>query len=135
MENLIKKLESGSEINVTLASFPEGHRLYQAVAKELSKYNLAEGTAENLAMVLASSAEINDALWPCLGRGVYKTSEFTDGLKMTASIFEKVEHRMDFIEIQREVLGYNLIPFSRSIGSLLMAALKRSIATPKLGST
>lgn len=131
MENLKVKLESGAELEATLASFPEGHRLYKAVTKELSRYNLAEGTAENLAMVLSSSDEIDAALWPCMARACYKTEECPAGHKINPMLFEKAEYRSDLIEIQREVLGFNLIPFSKAIGSLLRAALKRDIAIPK----
>lgn len=135
METLKVKLKSGAEIEVWLATFPEGHRLYKAVTRELSKYNLAEGTAENLAMVMTSSEDVDMALWPCMSKALYKTQECPAGQRISQELFEKSEVRADLIEIQREVLGYNLIPFSKPVGSLLMATLKRDIAIPNTQST
>lgn len=135
METLKIKLKSGAEIEVWLATFPEGHRLYKAVTRELSKYNLAEGTAENLAMVIQSSEDVDTALWPCMTKAVYKTTDCPAGQRISPELFEKAEVRSDLIEIQREVLGYNLIPFSKPVGSLLIATLKRDIAIPDIQST
>ena len=134
METLKKKLESGAELEVFLADFIDGHRLYKSVARELSKYNLAEGTVENLAMVMASSEDVDVALWPCMKKSLY-TGNVYERVKVTPEIFEKPEVRSDLIEIQREVLGYNLIPFSPAIGSLLIATLKRDISNLKQRST
>lgn len=130
METLKKKLESGSELEVWLADFPSGHALYKAVTRELSKYNLVEGTAENLAMVMTSSEDVDSALWPCMGKAVY-TGHGYEKKKITQDMFEKSEVRSDLVEIQREVLGYNLIPFSPAIGSLLIAALRKNISSLK----
>jgi hypothetical protein len=134
METLKKKLDSGSEIEVFLADFPDGHRLYKAVARELSKYNLAEGTVENLAMVMAASEDVDAALWPCMKKALY-TGHGYEKQKLSPEIFEKPEIRSDLIEIQKEVLGYNLVPFSKAIGSLLIATLKRDISSLKSQST
>jgi hypothetical protein len=134
METLVKKLESGAEIEIFLADFVDGHRLYKSVARELSKYNLAEGTVENLSMVLAASDDIDAALWPCLKKVLYSGHGF-EKKKIEPDIFEKPEIRGDLIEIQKEVLGYNLVPFSKAIGSLLIATLKRDISSLKQQST
>ena len=128
METLKVKLSSGAEIEVWLASFPEGHRLYKAVTRELSKYNLAEGSAENLALVLTSSEDIDEALWPCMGKAVYKTEACPAGLKINQAMFEDAKVREDLVEIQKEVLGFNLIPFSRPIALLLKASMAKDIA-------
>lgn len=134
METLKKKLESGSELEIWLADFPSGHALYKAVTREMSRYNLAEGTAENLAMIMTSSEDVDAALWPCMGKATY-TGHGYEKKRITQEIFEKPEVRSDLVEIQREVLGYNLIPFSRAIGSLLIAALIKSISNLKSQST
>lgn len=130
MEPLKKKLESGAEIEIWLADFPDGHALYKAVARELSKYDLAEGTVENLALVIAASEDVDAALWPCLKKVIYTGNGF-EKKKITPEIFEKVEIRADLVEIQKEVVGYNLVPFSKPIGSLLIAALTKGIPTRK----
>ena len=134
MEPLTKKLESGAEIQIFLADFPSGHALFKAVSRELSKYNLIEGTAENLAMVMTSSDDIDSKLWPCMKSALYTGHDY-EKKKITPDIFEKAEIRSDLVEIQREVLGYNLTPFSQAIGSLLIAALRRNISSLKQQST
>ena len=131
MENLKKKLDSGSEIEIFLADFPDGHRLYKAVTRELSKYDLAEGTAENLALIMTSSEDVDAALWPCMKNCLY-TGHSYEKQKLSMEFFgKKPEIREDLVEIQREVLGYNMIPFSKPIGSLLIAALTKSIPIQK----
>jgi hypothetical protein len=134
VETLKKKLESGSEIEIWLANFQDGHELYMAVAKELSKYDLAEGTVENLALVITSSKEVNAVLWPCMKMATY-TGNGYEMVKITPEIFQKKEVRADLAEIQKEVMGFNLSPFSKPIGSLLIAALTKSIPTLKSPST
>lgn len=131
MENLKVSLRSGAQLLASLGSFSEGHRLYKAVTRELSRYNLAEGTAENLAMVMTSSEDVDTALWPCLERATYTPAGQTSLLKINQGLFENAEYRSDLLEIQREVLGYNLIPFSLPVGSLLLAALKKDIGALK----
>lgn len=135
MENLKKTLSSGSEIEIFLADFPDGHRLYKAIARELSKYDLADGTAENLALVLTSSEDIDAALWPCMKNCLY-TGHGYEKQKLSAELFgKKAEIRTDLVDIQREVLGFNLLPFSKPIGSLLVAALTKSMPIPRSQST
>ncbi len=131
MDSLKIKLESGAELEIWLAGFPEGHRLYKAVSRTMSNFNLAEGNAENLALLISSSEDIDEALWPCMAYATYKLPDAQAGIRITPAMFEKAETRADLIVIQREVLGFNLIPFSKSIGSLLKAALSLDIAILK----
>lgn len=119
MENLKKTLESGVELTVSLASFPEGHRLFKAVTKELQSINLAEDTVQKLSMQLVSSDAIEQALWPCMARATY------NGLKVNPELFENAEARCDFLEIMKEVLAYNLVPFSKNLGSLSTAIFRK----------
>jgi len=121
MENFKKILESGAELTISLASFAEGHRLFKAVTRELQNINLNEDTVQKLSMQLISSEAIEQALWPCMGRATY------NGLKVTPELFENAETRCDFLEVMKEVLGYNLIPFSKNIGSLSTAIFRKDI--------
>lgn len=121
MENLKKKLESGAELVVSIASFTEGHKLFKAVTKELRDIDLAEGTVQKLSMQLVSSECIEEALWPCMGRATY------NGLKVNPELFENPEVRCDFLEVLKEVLAYNLIPFSKNLGSLSTAVFRKDL--------
>ncbi len=121
MENLKKKLESGAELDVTLAPFSDGHRLFKAVTKELQEINLSEDSVQKLSMRLLSSEPIENALWPCMARGSY------NGLKINPDLFENAEARCDFLEVMKEVLAYNLLPFSKNLGSLSTAIFQKNI--------
>ncbi len=120
MENLKKTLTSGAQLEVTLASFPEGHKLYKAVAKKFGEID-ENDTVQKVSFQISSSEEIESALWPCMFRATY------DGRKINIEIFEDAKVRSDFLEIQREVLGFNLIPFSGGVGSSLSIITRRII--------
>ena len=81
--------------------------------------DLSQDTVQHLAMTLLSSEQIEAALWPCMGRASY------NGLKINPGLFENAEIRCDFLEVMKEVLGYNLIPFSKNLGSLSTAIFRK----------
>ena len=127
METLKVKLESGAELEVWLATFQEGHALWMAVSKELKDTDFSGITVGRLSLDMLSSENIMKAMWPCLGKAVY-TGHGYEKKKCEASIFEKAEVREDFLQIVEEVLVYNLLPFSKKIGSLLKTTFLRGIS-------
>lgn len=129
MDNLKKKLTSGAEIDITLAPFLIGHRLFKAVASELKSLDLNEDSVQKMSMLLVSSETIEEALWPCLARGTY------NGVKITPELFENMNVRSDFLEVIKEVLAYNLAPFSKGIGSLSKAIFLEATNTQTPKST
>ena len=124
MENLKKKLESGAELEVFLATFSEGHKLFKAVTKELQDVDLVKDTVQKLSLRLISSEAIEGYLWPCMGKALY-TGQGFEKKKITPEIFEKAEIRQDFLEIAKEVMVYNLTPFSKNVGSLSSALFRK----------
>lgn len=132
METLKVKLESGAELECWLASFQEGHALWMAVSKELKDTDFTGITVGKLSLDVLSSEEIMKAIWPCMGKTVYTGHGF-EKKKCEPVIFEKAEVRGDFLQIVEEVLVYNILPFSKKIGSLLKTSFLRGITdTPKL---
>lgn len=113
MSTLSKTLNSGAVLNVTLADFPLGKRLFKAVTKELESLDFNEDTVAKMALRLISSDEIEEALWPCMGRVTYNS------LKVTPALFEDSKIREDFLEVAKEVMVFNLTPFFASLGSIL----------------
>lgn len=148
MSNLIKTLKSGATIEVTLGSFSEGHRLFKAVMRELEKVNIefeSKGknlgeifngeigdkflnTLKNLIARLVSSDEVEAALWPCMNRGKY------EGKAIRSELFENEDIRGDYIEISKEVLWFNLLPFCKNLDSLLSILMSRDTGVQKLKS-
>ena len=130
--NLKKSLPSGAVLEVTLAPFQEGHALFKAVARELEAVPLAVGvkvknlkelfeagvsdeilnTLKNVAARLIASDLVEQALWPCMSRATYNQN------KIRPDVFEDEKARGDFLIVAKEVLVYNLGPFSSSLGSL-----------------
>lgn len=115
-----KTLESGAVLDMTMAPFVEGHRLFKAVAKELKAVHIqANGQAEgalnaikDIVASLVSSDEVESALWACMGRAAW------NGRKAEPGLFEDEKAREDFLIIQKEVLLFNLGPFQKSLKSM-----------------
>ena len=124
VETLKKKLESGAEIEVWLASFSEGHKLFKAVTKELQDVDLVQDTVQKLSLKLISSEAVESCLWPCMLKAIY-TGHGYEKKKISPEIFEKADIRRDFLEISKEVMVYNLTPFSKNIGSLSSALFRK----------
>ncbi len=127
MENLKKTLDSSAELEVTLSSFAEGHRLFKVVTKELEGVDFQEDTVQKLAFRLISSEEVEKALWPCMGRATYNK------LKVNPDLFEDPSVREDFLIVAKEVLVFNLLPFSKGLGldALLKVLAGKNIGTPE----
>jgi hypothetical protein len=132
MPNLKKTLHSQSELEVTMASFADSHKLLKAVMKEMERVQINFGsraknvnefmnlevtdetinTLKNIFSRIVSSDEVEAALWPCLERCTW------NGRKVNRDLFEDEGPRGDFLEIAKEVLWFNLSPFTQSLGSL-----------------
>lgn len=121
MDKLVKTLSSGAKLEVTLASFPEGHRLFKAATKEIESLDLEKDTVQKVSCRILTSQEVEDALIPCMGRATY------DGKKVNSDLFENAKIREDYLEVAKEVIGFNLRPFSKGIGFALWTIIKKSI--------
>ena len=135
MQNLEKRLDSGAELVVSLASFEVGHRLFKCVARELESVNITVGgsaksfkelsdleindstvnTIKNVIARLVSSEGIDSVLWECMSWATYNKIKIVKENR----VFESIEARGDFLIVAKEVLWFNLSPFFRNLGSLL----------------
>lgn len=127
-----KVLDSGSTLEITRSPFALSHRLFKATMKELGHVDLNFGvqgksvkdvfkmdvndqvinTIKNTLAKLLCSEEIEAILWLCFERALYNDQ------KITKDIFENETAAGDFLEISKEVMVYNLIPFSKGLQSL-----------------
>jgi hypothetical protein len=143
MANLVKTLDSGAKVEIQLASFEVCNRLLKAVMREIKDVtlnlgikggmqNLAElevnddslNTIKSLIAQIISSDRIEEALWECMPVVLY------NGAKVTKATFEPVEARGDYLPLAKEVLVYNLGPFTKSLSSSFVGILK-GISSPK----
>jgi hypothetical protein len=131
-----KVLSSGAVLNLSLCSFSEGTKLMKSVTRELKNTPIMLGTEQfsfntikNIATVLISSNEIEEALWPCMERGSYTNNGVTK--KINKDLFEDEKARADYIPILKEVLVFSLFPFLKNLNSLLEGLPALNTAIPK----
>jgi len=134
-----KTLASGIELDITMAPFTEGYRLFQSVLRELQNIPIKVGlrgasfsslaemdvneeildTIKNVVAVLLSSPEVEGALIPCLQRVTYGGKKLGTG----TDVFESEQAREDYVVVMKEVLVYNLTPFFKGLTSGLSSLL------------
>jgi hypothetical protein len=128
--NLKKTLDSGAIFEVQMAKFKVGHRLFKAVMRELKDIEMP-GSAnvfsmiKNVATGLLSSGEIEAVLWECMEVSLY------NNIKVTPDLFEDEKVREDYLVVAKEVLMYNLIPFSKNLRSLFSDIQEKIIVIQK----
>lgn len=126
-------LNSGAVLDITRSPFTISHKLFKTVLKEMRNVNLRLGlkdgqtlgnlaqleltddalnTAKDGIVTLLSSQEIEDVLWECMPRVLYNNK------KITKELFDDEKACEDYIPIAKEVLGFNLLPFRKSLESL-----------------
>lgn len=138
-----KTLDSGAELDMTLAPFGVANKLKNVVLKELQSIRFDMGassienifemeigtevidTLKNILCTVAGSEPIQDALWPCMDRATYK------GARITPDTFEAEDARGDYLTVFKEVLWFNLRPFFKNLPSLSKEILKRDSSLPK----
>ena len=116
-------LKSGNSLEIWPAKWEDALNLMQVVSKEISTLDLVKGTVEGLSLQMISSKPLMSALWPCMGLCVYKSTE-----KISEQTFTSMEGRKDFIEIVKEVLVFNITPFSENVALLCEAMFKKDLA-------
>ncbi|RTL04654.1 hypothetical protein EKK58_10110 [Candidatus Dependentiae bacterium] len=134
MKNISKKLPSGAELYITMASFEVGHRLLKAVMKEAETININFGanaksfkdfaeldvndttinTLKNIVARLISSDLIENVAWECMAYATYNKVKIVK----ENNVFDEPSARGDYLIVVKEVMIFNLLPFSQSLGSL-----------------
>lgn len=116
-------LPSGAELEMTLAPFMEGERLFTATAECLKGVKV-DGNADvndltsnlnslkDAFLSCLTSQAMKDAILACLKRCTYNKQRITSW-----DIFDDVNAREDYLAICWEVVKFNLTPFTRSLFS------------------
>ena len=144
---MIKTLDSGAILDISVCSFAEGTRLMKAVARELKNTQVSLGvkghiadffkadigdealnTIKNIVTGLIASEEIEAALWPCMERGTYTRDSVTH--KINRDLFEDEKRRADYVPVLKEVLVNSLTPFFGSLKSLVKDIPRAGTGTP-----
>lgn len=137
-----KILQSGSTLEITRAPFAVSHSLFKTTMRELGKIDLKLGakgkdlkelfkveigdeavnTFKNVVTSLLSSDDIEAVLWLCFERALYNNQ------KITRELFDNDVAASDYLEIAKEVMVYNLTPFTKSLQSLLQSVQLEKIS-------
>ncbi len=116
-------LPSGAELEMTLAPFLEGERLFAATAECLKSVNIdgdisvedltsSFNSLKNVFLSCITSKDLKDALLSCLKRCTYNGQRITSW-----DIFEEEKAREDYLSVCWEVVKFNLTPFTKSLFS------------------
>lgn len=127
-------LPSGAELEMTLAPFLEGERLFSATAECLKSVkadglNTEDITAsfdslKNAVLACITSKDMKEALLACMKRCTYNGQRITSW-----DVFEDINAREDYLSVCWEVVKFNLTPFTKSLFakfSMSLGAIKAS---------
>lgn len=123
-------LPSGAELEMTLAPFMEGERLFAATAECLkgvkvdgnSDVNDLTSNLNSLKDAFLScltSQAMKDAILACLKRCTYNKQRITSW-----DIFDDIKAREDYLAVCWEVVRFNLSPFTKSLFSKLSGLIE-----------
>ena len=118
-------LPSGAELEITLAPFMEGERLFTATAECLKSVKVDGKTdvqdltsninsLKDAFLSCLTSQDMKDAILVCLKRCTYNKQRITNW-----DVFDSVEARQDYLAVCWEVVKFNLTPFMKSLISKL----------------
>lgn len=130
-------LPSGAELEITLAPFMEGERLFSATAECLKKVNVDAQTQvddltanlnglKNALLECLTSHNFKESLLACLKRCTYNKQRVTSW-----DIFDDINAREDYLVVCWEVVKFNLTPFTKNLFSKLSGLLENAKTSQK----
>lgn len=130
-------LPSGAELEMTLAPFMEGERLFSATAECLKGVKV-DGNAEiadltsnlnsikDMFLSCLTSQAMKDAILACLKRCTYNKQRITSW-----DVFDDVKAREDYLTVCWEVVRFNLSPFTKSLFSKFSGLIESTKTSQK----
>ena len=129
-------LPSGAALEMTLAPFLEGERLFSATAECLKTVKVDGLNTEDLTtsfeslkqafLACITSKELKEALLACLKRCT------SNGQRITSwDLFEDINAREDYLSICWEVCKFNLAPFTKNLFSKFSMSLGTKETNPE----
>lgn len=114
-------LPSGAELEMTLAPFTEGEKLFSATAECLKGVKVDGNTdvsdltsnlnaLKDMFLSCLTSQAMKDAILACLKRCTYNKQRITSW-----DIFDDAKAREDYLAVCWEVCKFNLAPFTKSL--------------------
>jgi len=146
----IREMPSGATLVLSVASWESIKALHDAVLREVKKGDVSgidveavqgvlEGKIEagaaliDRAISLASSKAVEDAMFRCAEKAVYKTGDDETSRKVTRALFDDLavrdQTREDYYAIAYAVAEVNLRPFVKALSTSLRALMERYATT------
>lgn len=130
-------LPSGAELEITLAPFLEGEKLFTAVAECLKSVKVDGNTdvkdftsninsLKDMFLSCLTSQNMKDAILSCLKRCTYNKQRITSW-----EVFDNIEAREDYLVVCWEVVKFNLTPFTKSLFSKFSALMAETTTSQK----
>lgn len=130
-------LPSGAELEITLAPFMEGERLFTATAECLKSVKIDGKTdvkdltsninsLKDAFLSCLTSQAMKDAILACLKRCTYNRQRITSW-----DVFDGMNARQDYLAVCWEVVKFNLTPFTRSLISKLSGLIGEAETSQK----
>lgn len=130
-------LNSGVQLQLGLAPFSVGMKLFKTIANELKVVDVNIDTLDfaklagkdvnvfkNAILQLLGSDALEVALFQCMERCLY------NGEKITRQTFEPENARQDYLPVAWEVMKYNLAPFFKGLALSSSTAPKPTDQSP-----
>lgn len=139
--NTKKRLKSGAELEITMASFRDSKKLVDVIAKELKNNDIDIKTLnleseidggiinsfKNIFLGILINPDITEALNKCFAKALYNNK------KITEDLFDNDEKaRGDYFIICWEVARYNLAPFLNGIDLSLIKGVFPKLTTQSI---
>ena len=130
-------LPSGAELEITLAPFMEGERLFSATAECLKSVKV-DGNADvkdltsnlnslkDAFLTCLTNQAMKDAILACLKRCTYNRQRITSW-----DIFDDVKAREDYLAVCWEVVKFNLSPFTKSLIAKFKGLIETVTTSPE----
>lgn len=129
-------VSSGARVKVGIAAWEDVMRLKNAALREMATAGVSMKGIKisrdmdisgfiSAFLLVESSPEVYEALWPCLERSLY------NGQKINKGIFEDAKARQDYYEIIKEFLVVNVTPFLPKAASAWLAEAKTMFAATR----
>ncbi|MGB2578144.1 hypothetical protein AAIR98_000908 [Elusimicrobium simillimum] len=130
-------LPSNAEIDMTLAPFEEGNKLFTSVAeclksvkidanKDLENIEDHINALKNAFLECITSKDVKDSILLCLKRCSYNGKKIQDW-----SFFDDVKMRADYLPVCWEVSRFNLAPFMSNLFTKLQPVFQVAMARMK----
>lgn len=131
-------LKSGRKLELAIAPFSIGMRLFKTAANELKQVDVQLESLDFQKIAASDVNSIKNVIFQLLGSDALESAVFScmercllDGVKITKSTFEDQDVRADYLPVAWEVIKLNLAPFFKNLDLSSSMPKPAPIASPR----